>query len=151
MKSKVPARPTNIHNFQPRTPLYGHKPSFITLHFGIVKKLPLVNLNVQFLKCALSTSDSSSVEMTSIFATLRQSWTKDLALTSNLRLLPCRTSTLNRKISFTNKGMAMRFLALERGQSVQLSRFLAKIYMLGPYFAQKMGLKFGYFSSKEVV
>ena len=87
----------------------------------------------------------------SILDFLRQPWTKYLELTSNLRLLPCRTSTLNRKISFTNKAMAMRFLALERGQSVQQSRFLAKIYMLGPYFAQKMGLKFGYFSSKEVV
>ena len=44
--------------------------------------------------------------------------------------------------------MKMRFLALERGEGVQLSRFLAKIPILVPYFDQKMGLKFCYFSTK---
>ena len=79
-----------------------------------------------------------------------QPWTKHLDIVVILAILACSTSTSNRKISITNKAMARRFLALERGKSVQLSLFLAKIPILEPYFAQKLGLKFCYFSNKYV-
>ena len=47
-----------------------------------------------------------------------QPWTKHLDIVVILAILACSTSTSNRKISITNKAMARRFLALERGQSV---------------------------------
>ena len=43
----------SLHSPRPRAPLIDHKSLFIAVSFGLVEKLPLIDLNVHFLNVLL--------------------------------------------------------------------------------------------------